>query len=158
MDSGLTIRPFSDSDLFQVSALIRNTLVAVNSKDYDLHIILNLLDIFAQPIIIVLARQRDIFVAEETGRLVGTISLGSKSINGFFIAPDRQREGIGMQMLVFAEQRFLEKGHRRLEISASLTAVGFYEHCGYTRQVSQTDRRYGTTIKMVKNIDSAEEY
>jgi len=49
------------------------------------------------------------------------------------VEPERQREGVGKDLLVRVEARLGVEGVREFELNARDVAVGFYEKLGYTR-------------------------
>jgi GNAT superfamily N-acetyltransferase len=132
--------------------LIRNTLLVSNTKDYDFEVILNLEKVFSPRRIKSLSVQREIFVFDEGGELWGTISLEGNTIYSFFVAPDKQKEGIGNALLEHVEAIAREKGLAALLVSASLTAVSFYKRHGYQITGTGGDSDFGRTINMRKNL------
>jgi GNAT superfamily N-acetyltransferase len=146
------IRRFSANDAEQVSALIRNTLLVSNTKDYDYEVVQNLQRVFSAQNLRSLTLRREVFVYEHEGEISGTISLEGNTIYSFFIAPDKQRLGIGADLLSYAEDRVREEGYAVILIAASLTAVGFYEKHGYIATGTGGDSTFGRTINMRKPL------
>jgi GNAT superfamily N-acetyltransferase len=54
--------------------------------------------------------------------------------------------------LRFAEELARKRGIRELRVSASLTAVGFYERLGYRRVGAENDSRFGRTVDLLKRL------
>jgi GNAT superfamily N-acetyltransferase len=52
-------------------------------------------------------------------------------VHSVFVDPTRQGERIGAALMAFIEKLALRQGHERLELTSSLTAVGFYRKLGY---------------------------
>ena len=150
--AGLMIRPLAASDLPQISALIRNTLLVSNLQDYSLETIRAVMASFSTEALRDLAHHREMFVCIEDRRLSGVVGLEGGEIYSFFVAPDRQGKGAGRALLGFIEHRARQRGTSRLKVSASLTAVGFYEHLGYRRTGYDNDGRYGRTVELVKTL------
>ena len=146
------IRKFILSDINGISRLIQNTLLVSNIKDYEVEVIRNLTKIFTPEAIRALSLKREIFVYEKEGEICGTISLEKDTVYSFFVAPDRQKRGVGKALLEFVERRAIMEGMRRLCISASVTAVKFYERMGYRRSSEEHDDRFGKTIRMIKTL------
>ena len=149
---GVAIRAVIPSDVPALSALIQNTLLISNSHDYDLRTIRTLMAAFSSQAVSRLIRQRQMFVAQVNGRLAGVVALEAGEVYSFFVAPDRQGRGVGRELLAFVEGRAREQGVRHLFLSASLTAVGFYEHLGYRRTGEVSDGRFGRTVRLVKTL------
>ena len=69
------------------------------------------------------------WVVEESGILIGFISLLGNYIGGLFVAPTKQGIGIGTKLL---EQARLEKGHLNVDVySKNLDARRFYTKNGF---------------------------
>jgi GNAT superfamily N-acetyltransferase len=151
-EAHLSIRPLQAADIPQVSALIRNTLLLTNLRDYDLEAIQAMMSTFSTQAVGALARRREMFVGQEAGRLSGVLGLEAGEVYTFFVAPDRQGRGVGRSLLSFAESLARKRGVKELRVSASLTAVGFYERLGYRRTGVEEDSRFGRTVDLVKRL------
>jgi GNAT superfamily N-acetyltransferase len=150
----IVIREFTFADADKVSALIRNTLLISNGPDYDYKVIRNLDATFMPDKLKALSLRREIFVYERDGQICGTISLENNTIFSFFVAPDKQKEGVGTQLLDFVEDLALQRGTRRLYMAASATAVSFYRKRGYEITGSGGDSTFGRTYNMRKDLFS----
>jgi GNAT superfamily N-acetyltransferase len=150
--AGLSIRPVRASDLPRISALIRNTLLVSNLRDYSLETIRALMSTFSTEAVGSLARRREMYVGEEQGRLSAVLGLEGAELFTFFVAPDRQGRGVGRALLGFAEELARKRGLRQLRVAASLTAVGFYERMGYRRTGAGSDGRFGRTVELAKAL------
>ncbi len=152
MTKDVVIREFTFADADKVSALIRNTLLISNTADYDYKVIRNLESTFMPEKIKALSLRREIFVCERDNRICGTISLENNTIFSFFVAPDRQMEGVGTQLLEYVENLARRRGTRRLYMAASITAVSFYRRQGYVITGSGGDNVFGRTYNMRKDL------
>ena len=152
MTKDVVIREFTFADADKVSALIRNTLLISNAADYDYKIIRNLESTFMPEKIKALSLRREIFVCERNDRICGTISLENNTIFSFFVAPDRQMEGVGTRLLEYVENLARQRGTRRLYMAASITAVSFYRRQGYVITGSGGDSVFGRTYNMRKDL------
>jgi putative acetyltransferase len=146
------IRPLGREDIARVSALIQNTLLVSNLRDYDLETIRALMNSFSTQQVRALAQRREMFVYEKEGRLGGVIGLEEAEVYSFFVAPDLQGRGVGRSLLSHVERLARRRGHERLRVSASLTAVGFYERLGYRRTGIESDGRFGRTVELDKPL------
>ena len=63
-----------------------------------------------------------------------------------------QGEGIGRELVKYAEKRAKEAGYHRLIMHAMLSVVGFYEKLGYHAEGDIFDEQGITFIKMVKDL------
>ncbi|MFC4173894.1 GNAT family N-acetyltransferase [Microvirga sp. GCM10011540] len=75
--------------------------------------------------------RRDVFVAVEGSRIVGTASLDGKVVRTVFVAPDCQRRGIGAALMRELDRLAREKGNTTLVVPSSVTAEGFYAKLGF---------------------------
>jgi GNAT superfamily N-acetyltransferase len=141
-----------ERDLMRVSAMIQNTLLVSNSADYDLEIVGNLITAFSPSQLRAIAKIRRIFICEENGNILGTIGLEDNRVYTFFVAPDRQRSGVGRELLDFVEKRARKEGWKKLSVASSLTAVSFYRKMGYVRKGEQDNETYGRTVTMEKRL------
>lgn len=132
------------------SALIRNTLLISNSGDYDIEVISNLMKSFSPENLRMTLRKREMFMFEEQNEILGTIGLEGSKVHDFFVAPDRQKRGVGSALLSFVEARAKENGVRNLYLAASLTAVRFYKKKDYETTGEEDDGTYGRTVGMRK--------
>lgn len=63
-----------------------------------------------------------------------------------------QGEGIGQELVKYAEKRAKEAGYRQIIMHAMLFVVNFYEKMGYTPQGEAFEEQGITFMKMVKNL------
>jgi putative acetyltransferase len=72
-------------------------------------------------------------VAERDGEVVGYGHLvpTGREVRAVYIHPDHARAGVGSTVLAHLEGYALGDGTVRLELWASLNAIGFYERMGY---------------------------
>ena len=86
------------------------------------------------------AKTEHIFVAMESGKVIGTGSLanfGSEEEpscygTAIFVIPDLYRNVIGKRIMQKLEQKVLELGADKLTVRAAINARVFYEKLGYT--------------------------
>ncbi len=90
-------------------------------------------------------------------KLVGglmMVPLNDKEIRMMQVAVDGkyQREGIGHQMIAYAEKRAKEAGYSRLIMHAMLSVVHFYEKLGFRAKGDIFEENGITFAKMVKDL------
>jgi N-acetylglutamate synthase-like GNAT family acetyltransferase len=126
------IRRADAADAQILSALIQRTVQFSNAADYDAATIEAICKNFTPALVLEKMAARDVFVAHTPdGDLCGTISLGNGKLHSLFVDPDRQRAGMGRQLVVYLEQHARRSGLRELHLSSSLTARPFYARLGY---------------------------
>jgi putative acetyltransferase len=148
----MRIRKFKDKDAKKVAILIRKTLVEVNIMDYPETIIQNLCEKYSPEHIKEFSRKRDMFVAEEKGKIIGTAGISQKYISNVFVHPDYQRQKIGAALMIAVEDLARQKGFNTVRLDACITAVKFYEKRGYKRLKTILNDTYGTTFEMIKKL------
>ncbi|MBT3276008.1 MAG: GNAT family N-acetyltransferase [Spirochaetales bacterium] len=147
-----TIRLVRASEIEQLSALIRNTLLISNSSHYDMQVVRNLSRQYTARHVRDMALRREMFIHLLDTRITGTISLKDETLFSFFVAPDVQRTGIGTQLLEFAEKTAKNRGELVLRVGASITAKGFYELKGFAVIREEGDKAFGTVFNMEKKL------
>ncbi len=90
-------------------------------------------------------------------RLVGGLMLvpvNDEEIRMMQVAVDGryQREGVGHQMVAYAEKRAKEAGYSRLVMHSMLSVVHFYEKLGFKADGDIFEENGITFVKMVKDI------
>ncbi len=76
-----------------------------------------------------------ILVAQSDDEVVGFahVRLSQKAIKGLYIKPGFEGKGFGKALLREIEKMARESGVEKLELNATLNAVGFYEAMGYRK-------------------------
>ena len=90
-------------------------------------------------------------------KLVGgllLIPLDNEKIRMMQVAVDTiyQGEGIGKELIKYAEKRAKEAGYSQIVMHAMLSVVGFYEKMGYQAQGNAFNEQGITFMKMVKDL------
>ena len=63
--------------------------------------------------------------------LIALASLRENEIVRLYVKPEVQRSGVGTTLLAVLERRVQESGHPSIIVDSALTAINFYESCGY---------------------------
>ncbi len=90
-------------------------------------------------------------------RLVGGLILApvdDDTIRLMQVAVDTvyQGEGVGRELVAYAEKRAREAGYTKIVMHAMLFVVGFYEKLGYKAEGEPFDEQGITFMKMVKKL------
>ena len=132
------IRRFRESDAEIVSALIIRTERITNSKDYSEEWI-NAFEKRVQPShILERAGWTHFYVVEENDTIIGCGAIGpywgsetESSLFNVFVLPEYQGKGIGRKIIETLERDEYFLRAKRIELSASISAVNFYRKLGY---------------------------
>ncbi|MEU7842353.1 GNAT family N-acetyltransferase [Micromonospora sp. NPDC049114] len=138
----VTVRQFRPEDGEALSALVVRCLREVNSRDYPAELIDEMCAHFTADRFRELGVERRIYVAEEDGRPVGTVSRDGNKVYTMFVDPDAHGRGVGRRLMRHVEELARAEGHEFMETGASLTGHGFYRRIGYT-DVRVTDTVFG---------------
>ena len=122
----IIIREFDERDAETVSRLIRNNLTFVNSRDYEPAVIDYMCRLFTPDYLCGISATRTMFVPDVHGRRVGE------------------------RLLQRVEDFALSRHVHLLHLSASLTAVGFYEKMGYRSQEKEESELFGPAYFLTK--------
>lgn len=130
-DSNIVIRPADPADAEAISNMILAALRRTNAQDYPQRVIDGLAHSYSAPRVAVMIRQREMFVADEGGLIVGTIGYAVGCVRSLFVAPNYQGQGIGRELIAAVEQLARQGNIQSLTVAASLTAMAFYRRCGF---------------------------
>ena len=147
------IRRALDSDAEAISQLIVQTLRLSNAQDYPPAVIDRVAANFDAAGVRGLMASRQVFVALDGARVVGTASLAGDVVRSVFVLPERQGHGVGKALMRHVEDVARAAGVGQLRVPASLTAVPFYSTLGYAvvREVVDGDER---TFVMARELCS----
>ena len=132
------IRSFENSDAVKTHEMIAYTLRTVNIKDYTPEFIEETVQRLSPEVLISRSETSHFYVLVEDEQIVGCGAIagywGSETesiLLTIFIHPDYQGKGYGRQLIETLETDEYFKRAERVEIPASITAVGFYQKMGY---------------------------
>lgn len=148
----MIIRPFEPADATALAEIISRDLVEVNSTDYPEKIITSMIGQYSPKALSELAQKRDMFVAENDGGVVGTVSLEGRTVYTLFVDPKVHGSGIGSALMEHVEKLAKERGISSVIVPASLTAHDFYLNRGYVEVRKAYDDGLLTGIIMQKEL------
>lgn len=147
----VVIRPFEARDGAELSELVRRCLREVNGRDYPTEVIDWMCAHFTGDRFVKLAGVREVWVAEEGTRVVGTVSRDGNRVYSMFVSPDRAGRGIGRALMRHIEALAAAQGYDHMETGASMSGHGFYHRLGY-RDVRESDTDVGLTYILRKRF------
>lgn len=125
------IRSFEASDLKAVASLIHRTIDESYAGFYSISVIEYFKSFHSEDAILKRSRRGDIWVLEAGGRIVGTGASVESEIYGVFVSSGFQRKGYGRRIMNHIEEKLLNYGYSRAQLSISLPSVDFYKLMGY---------------------------
>lgn len=157
----INIRPFKDSDAVEISSIVCRNLREINSKDYSSEKIENFVNYFTPDKIIQYSLQREMFVAEVNGKLVGTASLAKDNRTDdekyicltVFVLPEKHGLGIGKKLMEQVEETARNKDAKILHVPASRSALQFYRKQGYKEDNKEKEEEHIWMSKVFENSE-----
>lgn len=145
------IRLAGSQDAQAMLDLRSNTIMKVNARDYSPEQIQVWVRKATSEDFTGAFERGEYFVcASDDGRLLGQGQLEGDRIEGVFVAADMIGQGIGSAILDRLEQEARKRGIKALHLNSTTTALGFYEHKGYT-QIERTQvKAGGVALDVVK--------
>lgn len=139
------IRVAEQEDLEQIKQLYHDTVTSINSNDYNEEQIRVWSDVsggshnFSEKII-----EQNFFVADLESKIIG---FGSVTDEGYldymYVHKDYQRKGVAKKLLHEIEKTADELKVEKIYSHVSITARGFFEKHGYTRESDQNEKYRG---------------
>jgi N-acetylglutamate synthase-like GNAT family acetyltransferase len=123
--SDLVIRAATADDVPAISALVQHTVRISNGRDYPAQTVELIVADFAPAKVGQRMTERDVFVCQKGGRIVGTITLGADRLRSLFVDPELQQAGIGARLVNHLETHARKVGVSDLKLSSSLTRAAF---------------------------------
>ncbi len=134
----MEIRRADPADSAEVSALIALTMRTSNINDYPAELLHQAIDYLTPECITQRLSWMHSYVVCDGGEIVGCGSVGpywgkedESSLFSIFVRPDFQGRGAGRLIMETLERDEFFLRARRIEIPASITALGFYQRFGY---------------------------
>lgn len=135
----IQIRRFRPADAAEVAQVVATTVNISNSQDYSSAYLEATIKRMSPQFFLDKAEQTHFYIVHDGNRIVGTGAIGSYwgstteySLFDIFVLPTYQKRGIGELIIHTLEHDVYFRQAERVEIPASITAVNFYRHMGYT--------------------------
>ena len=94
-------------------------------------------------------------VAEEDGRPLGFSAVipatDGAELDGLFVEPDLMRGGVGRALVEDAVERLHAAGVTRLEVTANLNALAFYEKVGFVA-IGPVETQFAPGLRMYRPV------
>jgi ribosomal protein S18 acetylase RimI-like enzyme len=126
------IRPFKETDIETVWALVQRTIGISYRPDYSPEAIRFFQEYHPREKILDDAANGRIIVAEQNQTIVGTGTLREAHIRRVFIEPSHQGQGIGSLIADELESRAIAKGWTTIDLSSALGSLRFWESRGFS--------------------------
>ncbi len=128
----MLIRVAEAADIEVVEALRYAALSTSAPSVYSPRQVVELLDSLDVDELPAMVEDRQLFVAETGGLIVGCAGWRGKLLRHVYVAPDSERGGLGTRLVRRAESDFRDRtSAARLHVLSVLYARGFYEKLGY---------------------------
>ena len=135
----MEIRRFRNEDAIELSDMIKETLLLVNSKDYSMEFIQKTIEELSPEEMISRSQWMNLYVVLINHKIVGCGGIGAywgseteSSLFNIFVSASHQGQGIGRKIIETLEKDEYFIRANRIEIPASITALNFYKKMGYT--------------------------
>jgi GNAT superfamily N-acetyltransferase len=159
----LPIRPAESDDLRHIAGLIDRAIRISNAPDYSAREQMAVMADYTAPELKRMLAHASLFLVAEVatakgdapepgGVIIVTVSGRGAIINGLFVEPALQGMGIGGALIDTAVAHLAAQGPARLAVSASLSAVGFYGHHGFSRVGSGKAGSGVAIVQMVREL------
>ena len=134
----MLIRRFRPEDAEETSRMIAAALRETNGPDYPAEEIEELAEFYSSAGVLRRAGESHMYVGCEDGAVVGCGAVSSYDgsetesyIMTLFVLPSCQGRGVGRKLLETLEADEIFLRAKRVELSSSITAHGFYKKMGY---------------------------
>ncbi|MCX7326420.1 MAG: GNAT family N-acetyltransferase [Hyphomicrobiales bacterium] len=164
----MLVRPALPADLGAVTALIDRAVRISNAPEYNGAQQLRVLADYTFPAMKRRLADSDLFLVAELQvwaspeRVVSGVLVANRArrasaedvavIDALFVDPNAQGMGVGAALLDELYDRARKRGIERLTVAASLTAVGFYAHVGFSRVARGLSHAGVDTVMMERMI------
>ncbi len=147
----MLIRVGEAGDTEVVAALRHVALSASAPTVYSAREVVELLDGLDVDELRAMIEDRQLFVAEMDGRIVGCAGWRGMYLRHVYVAPDWERGGLGTRLVARAESDFRERTSAAvIHVASVIYARGFYEKLGY--ELATTERSGSEPFWMKKTF------
>jgi N-acetylglutamate synthase-like GNAT family acetyltransferase len=148
------IRVAEAGDIEAVEALRYAALSTSAPSVYSPREVVELLDSLDVDELRAMFEDRQLFVAESDGLVVGCAGWRGRHLRHVYVAPDSERGGLGTRLVRRAESDFRDRtSATKLHVFSVLYARGFYEKLGY--ELVTQERSGSEPFHMKKSFDDA---
>ena len=152
----MKIKTAALEDCQKISTLLRNSFKKINSKDYSPRHINAWVKFDSPKRIAEKINNKGLrnFLAIKNNQTIGFLSLSTEigSLESLYINPSNIGQGIGSELLEFAEAIVKSHDKKQIKVKASKTAVNFYKKKGY-KEIKETDLKIeGVEIPVVEML------
>ena len=147
----MSIRSATVKDIPALSELIVRSIRVLNANEHTSDALELVCALFSEKRLNRDLLRRDMFVLEDEGLLIGTISLGGGMLHSLFVDPIQACKGHGRLLVNHIERYARIKHLEKLSLRSSLTAVPFYQKLGYVK-LSEVKVDFGSTWAMEKTL------
>ena len=127
----MKIKKATLKDAGKISSLIRQTIKKVNDKGFTKKQLKAWYNHNSVKTIRKNIKEKNVFIALEKEKIIGTINFQKGSIAGMFVKHNQLRKGVGKKLLSHVEKFAKKQNIKRLELKSSPFAYEFYKSKGF---------------------------
>lgn len=129
------IRLAKDADLETVLQITRKTISKIYPRYYAKGVVEFFLQHHKADSVLEDIENGHVWLLEDCGRLVGTVTIKEDSVFRLFVLPEFQSQGFGSSLMDFAEEKIAEN-YSHAHIDTSLAAKEMYIKRGYKEKAT----------------------
>ena len=131
----MKIRKATIKDAGKISRLRRQTLEKITSLSWKKAAVIDYLKKKnSTKEIMKKMKERDIYVATEKGKIIGSVDIKDNKIGGLFVRHDSVGKGIGKKLMEFIEKKAKKRGLSKVILHPTPNAIKFYKKLGYKKK------------------------
>ena len=148
----MLIRTFKIEDAQEVSSVIRRSILYRDNRGYTLEQLYSIANHYSAETLCSDLENKQIFVCEENGKIVGTATLNKDELMTCFIVPEYQNKGIGNKFVKLRENEAVKKGLSRVWLVSSIPSYNYYKKQGYSLVSEKNHPYWGKGFIMEKYL------